>query len=124
MRMPWSSASYSASLFEALLKLIWSTYLSLAPFGEISTTPAPAPCCLFDPSKNIFHELERSRGPSVWTSIHSTTKSGRTCALIDVGCLKHRLQGLNSMFHWATHPVAPGLLSMSESTALLTTVIG
>src|SRR4051812_47768336 len=53
MRMPWSSASYSASLFEALLKLIWSTYLSLAPLGEIITTPAPAPCCLFDPSKNI-----------------------------------------------------------------------
>src|SRR4051812_29157079 len=62
MCMPWSSASYSASLFEALLKLIWSTYLSLATLGEISTTPSPAPCCLFDPSKNIVHELDRSGG--------------------------------------------------------------
>src|SRR3954471_7731762 len=40
MRMPWSSASYSASLFDALLKLIWNTYLSLSPLGEINTTPA------------------------------------------------------------------------------------
>src|SRR3954471_1858371 len=62
MHMSWSSASYSASLFEALLKLIWSTYLSLAPFAEISTTPAPAPCCLFDPSKNIVHEFDNSGG--------------------------------------------------------------
>src|SRR3954466_15692310 len=62
MRMPWSSALYSASLFEALLKLIWSTYLSLAPLGEISKTPAPDPCCLFDPSKNIVHELDKSWG--------------------------------------------------------------
>src|SRR3954463_3236536 len=62
MRMPWSSASYSASLFEALLKLIWSTYFSLAPLREISTTPSPAPCCLFDPSENIVHELDRSGG--------------------------------------------------------------
>src|SRR3954467_14644599 len=62
MHMPWSSASYSASLFEALLKLIWSSYLSLAPLGEISTTPAPAPCFLFDPSKNIVHGLHRFGG--------------------------------------------------------------
>ena len=25
-------------------------------------TPAPAPCCLLDPSKNIVHELDRSGG--------------------------------------------------------------
>src|ERR1043165_1195471 len=62
MRMPWSSASYSSSLLEALLKLIWRTYLSFVPLGEISTTPAPAPCCLLDPSKNIVHELDRSGG--------------------------------------------------------------
>src|SRR3954462_14258113 len=43
--MPWSSASYSASLLEALLKLIWRTYLSFVPLGETTTTHAPAPCC-------------------------------------------------------------------------------
>src|ERR1041384_1814349 len=78
MHMSWSCASYFGSLFEALLKLIWSTYLSLAPLGEISTTPAPAPCCLFDPSKNIVHELDRSGGPGVCTSVHSTRKSEST----------------------------------------------
>src|SRR3954468_9276932 len=62
MHMPWSSASYSASLLEALMKLIWRTYLSFVPLGEISTMPAPAPCCLLDPSKNIVHELDKSGG--------------------------------------------------------------
>src|SRR3954465_5578424 len=123
MRMPWSSASYSASLLEALLKLIWRTYLSLAPLGEISTTPAPAPCCLLDPSKNIVHELDRYGGPGFWTSVHSTRKSGSTWALIDVGCLNCRSSGLSSMFHSATRLVAPGLLRMSMSGALLTIVI-
>src|SRR4051794_34008661 len=60
MRMPWSSASYSASLLEAWLKLICRTYLSFVPLGETSTTPAPAPCCLLDPSKNIVNEFDRS----------------------------------------------------------------
>src|SRR3954471_18627657 len=78
MRMPCSSASYSASLFDALLKLIWSTYLSLYPLDEISKTPAPAPWYLLDPSNNILHELERSGGQGVCTSIHSTRKSGST----------------------------------------------
>src|SRR3954468_19659322 len=41
MRMPWRSASYSASLLEAWLKLIWRTYFSVVPLGEISRTPAP-----------------------------------------------------------------------------------
>src|ERR1043165_2149570 len=62
MRMPWSSASYLASLLEAWLKLIWRTYLSFVPLGETSTTPATAPCCLLDPSKNIVQEFERSGG--------------------------------------------------------------
>src|ERR1041384_3251974 len=62
MRMPWSSASYSASLLEAWLMLIWRTYLSFVPLGETSTTPAPAPCCLLDPSKNIVHEFDKSGG--------------------------------------------------------------
>src|SRR3954466_15149196 len=66
MRMRWSSASYFASLFEVLLKLIWSTYLSLAPLGEISTMPAP----LGYPSKNMVHEGDRSVGPGVCTSVH------------------------------------------------------
>src|ERR1041384_2098430 len=62
MRMPWRSASYSASLLEAWLKLIWRTYFSFVPLGEMNTTPAPAPCCLLDPSKNIDHELDWSGG--------------------------------------------------------------
>src|SRR3954471_17593209 len=124
MRMPWRSASYSASLLEALLKLIWRTYFSFVPLGDISTTPAPAPCCLLDPSKNIVHEFDRSGGPGVWTSVHSTRKSGSTCASIAVGCLNYRSRGLSSMFHSATRPVAPGLLRMSASGALLTIVIG
>src|SRR3954464_8178026 len=102
MRMQWSSASYSASLLEALLKLIWRTYLSLAPLGEINTMPAPAPCCLLDPSKNIVHELDKFGGPGVWTSVHSTRKSGSTWALIAVGFLNCRSRGLSSMFHSAT----------------------
>src|SRR3954469_7398097 len=67
MRMPWSSASYSASLLEALLKLIWRTYLHFVHLGETRTTPAPAPCCLIDPSKNIVHELDVSGGSCVST---------------------------------------------------------
>src|ERR1044071_8254885 len=124
MRMPWSSASYSASLLEAWLKLIWRTYLSFVPLGETRTTPAPAPCYLLDPSKNIVHEFDRSGGPGVWTSVHSTRKSGRTWSLIAVGCLNCRSRGLSSMFHPVTRPVAPGLLRMFVSGALLTIVIG
>src|SRR3954468_17577708 len=112
MRMPWSSASYSASLLEAWLKLIWRTYLSFVPLGETSTTPAPAPCCLLDPSKNIVHEFDRSGGPGVWTSVHSTRKSGSTRALIVVGCLNYKSRGLSLMFHSATQLVAPVLLRM------------
>src|SRR3954464_11372179 len=110
MRMSWSSASYSASLLEAWLKLIWRTYPSFVPLGETSTTPAPAPCCLLDLSKNIVHEFYRSGGAGVLTSVHSTRKSGSTWALIVVGCLNCRSHGLSSMFHSATRPVAPGLL--------------
>src|SRR3954469_3741875 len=125
MRMPWSSASYSASLLEALLKLIRRTYLSFVPLGETSTTPAPAPCCLFDPSKNIVHELDKSGGGAgVCTSVHSTRKSGSSWDLIVVGCLNCRSRGLSSMFHSATRPVAPGLLRMSASGVLLTIVMG
>src|SRR3954464_12705366 len=62
MRMSWSSASYSSSLLEAFLKLIWRTYLSFVPLGEMRTTPAPAPWCLLDPSKNIVQELDMSGG--------------------------------------------------------------
>src|SRR3954468_18834553 len=124
IRMPWSSASYFASLLEALLKLIWRTYFSFVPLGDTRTTPAPSPCCLLDPSKNIVHEFDRSGGAGVWTSVHSTRKSRSTWALIVVGCLNCMCHGLSSMFHSATRPVAPRLLRMSASGALLTIVIG
>src|SRR4051812_26450119 len=65
MHIPWSSASYSASLLVAWLKLIWRTYLSFVPLGKTSMTPALAPFCLLEPSKNIVHELDRSGGPGV-----------------------------------------------------------
>src|SRR4051812_18962681 len=123
MRMPWSSASYSTSLLEALLKLIWRMYLSFVPLGETGTTPDPAPCCLLDPPKYTVHELDRSGGPGVWTSAHSTMKSGSTWALIAVGFLNCRSHGLSSMLHSATQSVAPGLLRMSASGALLTIVM-
>src|SRR3954471_22105441 len=112
MRMPWSSASYSASLLEALLKLIWRTYFSFVPLAETRTTPSPAPCCLLDPSKNIVNEFDRSGGPGVWISFHSTRKSGSIWALIVVGFLNYRSRGLSSMFHSAHRLVAPGLLRM------------
>src|SRR3954468_924696 len=124
MHIPWSNATYSASLLVAWLKLIWRTYLSFVPLGETSTTPAPSPCYLLDPSKNIFHEFNRFGGAGVWTSVHSTRKSGSTWALIVVGCLNYRSRELSSMFHSATRPVAPGLLRMSASGALLTIVMG
>src|ERR1043165_4827465 len=90
MRMPWRSASYSASLLEAWLKLIWRTYFSFVPLGEINTTPDPAPCCLLDPSKNIVHEFDRSGGPGVRTFVQTTRKYGSTWALMAVGCLNYR----------------------------------
>src|ERR1043165_7048234 len=117
------SASYSTSLLDAWLKLIWRMYFSFVPLGEIRTTPAPAPCCLFDRSKNIDHEFDRSGGPGVWPFAHSTRKSGRSWALIAVGCLNCRSRGLSSMFHSATCPVVSGLLRISASGALLTIVI-
>src|SRR3954465_9563882 len=86
IRIPCKRSSYYASLLEALSKLTRSKYFSFSPLGEISTIPAPAPCFLFDPSKNIFQEFERLGGPGVCTSIHSTRKSRRTWALIVVGC--------------------------------------
>src|SRR3954466_9040143 len=98
-------------------------YLSFVPLGETRTTPASAPCCLLDPSKYIVHEFDRSGGPGVWTSAHSTRKSGSTWALIVVGCLNCRSCELSSMFQSATRPVAPGLLRMSASGALLTIVM-
>src|ERR1041385_4869757 len=95
-------------------------YFSFVPLGETRMTPALAPCCLLDPSKYIVHELDRSGGPRVWTSAHSTRKSGSTWALIVVGCLNCRSRGLSSMFHSASRSVALGLLRLSASGALLT----
>jgi hypothetical protein len=35
-------------------------YLVLSPYGEISTTPAPAPVLLFNPSKYIVQDPDMS----------------------------------------------------------------
>ena len=122
--MPCSYASYSASLLEGFSKLIYSMYRSLSPRGDVRTTSAPAPWILFEPSKYMFQELERLGGPGVCTSIHSTRKSGSICALIADRCLYVRSLGLSSMLHWATRPVASGLLSISMSRAQLTIMMG
>jgi hypothetical protein len=50
-------------------------YFSLSPCGDISTTPAPAPSTLLDPSKYIVQTLERSGGPVFYNSSHSAVKS-------------------------------------------------
>src|SRR5664279_2852581 len=62
IRMPCSNASYSASLLDALGKFIWSTYPSLSPFGDVRTTPAHAPSFIFEPSKYMVQELDKSGG--------------------------------------------------------------
>src|SRR5664279_3233291 len=65
IRMSCSNASYSASLLKALGKFIWSTYRSLSPFGDVRPTPAPVPSFLFEPSKYMVQELDRSGGVGV-----------------------------------------------------------
>jgi hypothetical protein len=79
--IPCSRALYSASLLEAFGKFNCKTYRILSPLGEMSTTLAPAPCALFEPSK-YMEELDISGGPGVWISVHSAMKSGRTCDLM------------------------------------------
>jgi hypothetical protein len=54
----------------------------LSPWGDISTTLAPAPSTLFEPSKYIVHTLDRSSGPMFCNSSHSAVKSGRIWDLI------------------------------------------
>jgi hypothetical protein len=122
--IPWSRASYSASLLEAWGKLILSTYFNLSPCGDIRTTPAPAPWTLFYPSKYIVHTLDRSGGPVFCNSSHSALKSGKTCDLIAFHFSYVISRGDNSIPHKETCPVAEGLFNMLDSGASLTTIIG
>jgi hypothetical protein len=80
--MPCNKALYSASLLDAHGKIIRSTYFSLSPCGDISTTPAPAPLTLLDPLKYIVQTLDRSGGPVFCNSSHSAMKSGKTWDLM------------------------------------------
>src|SRR4051812_13534274 len=59
--MPWTKASYSATLFDAA-KWICSTYLSLSPFGEVRIMPAPSPDIILEPSKCICQNSESGQG--------------------------------------------------------------
>jgi hypothetical protein len=122
--IPWSSASYSASLLEACGKLILSTYFNLSPCGDIRTTPAHASWTLFDPSKYIVHTLDRSGGLVFYNSSHSAVKSGKTCDLIAFHFSYVMSMGDNSIPHKETCPVAKGLFNILDSGASLTTMIG
>src|SRR4051812_765945 len=53
-RSPCMSASYSATLFEAV-KWICRTYSSQSPLGKLSMMLAPKPTRIFEPSKCSFH---------------------------------------------------------------------
>ena len=87
-------------------------------------TPASAPSYFLDPSKYIVQAFDWSRTDGRCASIHYVVKSGRTCALIALGCAYFRSHGPNSLNHLVTRPVASGLVSMSEIADELTTVIG
>jgi hypothetical protein len=117
-------ASYSASLLEACGKLILSTYFNLSPCGDIRTTPAHVPWTLFDPSKYIVHTLDRSGGLVFCSSSHSAVKSGNTWDLIAFRFSYVMSRGDNSIPHKETRPVVVGLLSILDSGASLTTMIG
>jgi hypothetical protein len=54
----------------------------LSPWGDIKTTPAPAPWTLLEPSKYIVQVLDKSGDPMLCSSSHSAVKSGKTCDLI------------------------------------------
>jgi hypothetical protein len=90
----------------------------------VTTTPAPAPCTLFDSSKYIVHTLDKFGGPVFYSSSQSTVKSGRTCDLIAF-CFSYVMsKGDNSIPHKETRPVAEGLFNILDSGASLTTIIG
>jgi hypothetical protein len=96
----------------------------LSPYGEISTTPAPAPWILFELSKYIIQALDKSGGPVLCNSNHSAVKSGKICDLIAFHFLYVMSKGDNSIPHKETRPVAKGLFNILESGASLTTMIG
>src|SRR3954466_6429054 len=53
IRRPCRRASYSAILLESVY-MIWSTYWTVSPVGDVRTTPAPSPANILEPSKCII----------------------------------------------------------------------
>jgi hypothetical protein len=96
----------------------------LSPWGDIKTTPAPAPWTLLEPSKYIVQTLDKFGGPVLYSSSHSAVKSGKTCDLIAFLFSYVMSMGDNSIPHKETCPVAEGLFNMFDSGASLTTIIG
>src|SRR3954468_20988845 len=80
IRRPCRRASYSAAVLESVY-IIWSTYWTVSPVGDVKTTPAPRSASILEPSKCMI-QLEYvpySLGSSA--SVHSATKSAKTCDL-------------------------------------------
>jgi hypothetical protein len=119
-----NKASNSASLLDACGKLICSTYYSLSPCGNISTTPALAPSILLDLSKYIVQTLDKSGGLLLCNSSHSAIKSGRTWELMAFLFSYVMSKGESSIPHKETCHVASGLFNIFDSGAPLTTMIG
>src|SRR3954462_7581509 len=74
IRRPCRRASYSAALLESVY-IIWSTYWTVSPVGDVKTMPAPSPANILEPSKCMiqFEYVPYSLGSSA--SVHSATKS-------------------------------------------------
>src|SRR3954466_13889157 len=81
IRRPCRRASYSAALLDSVY-IIWSTYWTVSPVGDVKTTPAPSPANILEPSKCMiqFEYVSYSLGSSA--SVHSAMKSARTCDLM------------------------------------------
>jgi hypothetical protein len=73
-RSPVTSPSYIVILFVAG-NPSWIAHFKMSPSGGISTTPAPAPFKVYDPSKYITQWSGNSSMPRKPESVHSAMKS-------------------------------------------------
>ena len=81
--------------------MIWSTYLSYSPDGEMKRMPAPPPSIFSEPSKYIVQCSALFDGAGIWFSLHSAMKSTRACDLMVVFGLKSRWRAPSSVAHLA-----------------------
>src|SRR3954468_11064765 len=95
----------------------------MSPVGDVRTTSAPRPANILEPSKCMI-QLEYvlySLGSSA--SVHSATKSAKTCDLIARRGLYVMSNGRSSMAHLAIQPVTSRLFIISLSGTSEATVI-